>query len=86
MLVSRTKSLVDPSLPAGLLYPFGADVGDTVAPPSDDVPVGPIRLDTAFRLHTVSYGHLYVSVPLPGEYRSFAVATFHRVKTEHALQ
>jgi hypothetical protein len=59
--VLHAESLDDASLPLGLFYPFGADVGDQAAVAMDDEPFGPITLSNAFPLHNKSYYHLYVS-------------------------
>lgn len=61
VLVAPSSGLNDPTLPPGLLYPFGEDVGDEVVEAMDDGYAGPIKLNTSFPLKNESYTQLYVS-------------------------
>lgn len=60
-LFKTIGALKDPTIPEGLFYPFGGDVGDTVQTPGVDL-FSAVPISANFSFFNASHTTLYVSV------------------------
>ena len=61
LYIVSVHGLRDASIP-DILFPFGADVGDSIVPPGDDVSSPAVYISTGFPFMFSNYSTVYVRI------------------------